>query len=288
MEVGKHCSTKARAAEVEQEEGDAMEHGGEGGSAVVAMEDTTKPQIDVKMDVAVFLCQACLLPLKPPIFKCDAAGHILCSYCRGGHGDICSRADTHCGELDAFVAAAKVPCPYREFGCERYVVFHGAAEHRRACPCAPCSCPDPGCPFVGAPPALLDHLAAAHARPIIAVRYDRSWNLHLSLSQVWHVLVGQEDRSVFLVCLGALGAATTTVSLVHVTADGAAGPKFWCKLSVERQGDGKDKRVLMASTVSTSTLTGGAPAPGQGMFLAVPKELLSGDMLALRIRIDQL
>ena len=46
-----------------------MQDGGEEGSAVAAVEDTTDPQIDVTMDVAVLLCRACLLPLKPPIFK---------------------------------------------------------------------------------------------------------------------------------------------------------------------------------------------------------------------------
>ncbi|XP_047057765.1 E3 ubiquitin-protein ligase SINA-like 10 [Lolium rigidum] len=287
MEFEQHHSKKARGAELKPEEGDVMQ---DGGSAVMAVEDTAELQIDVRMDVEALLCQACLLPLKPPIFKCEAAGHILCSYCRGGHGQTCSRADTHCGELDAVVSAAKILCPYGKFGCERYVVFHGAAEHQRTCPCAPCSCPEPGCAFQGSPPALLDHFAAGHSRPVIAVRYGRSWNLSLPLSQRWHVIVGQEDRSVFLVCLGALGAAATAVSLVHVRADGggAAATKFWCKLSVERPGDDKDRRVLMASTVSSSALTGGAPAPGQGMFLAVPQELLSGDMVALRIRIDQL
>jgi hypothetical protein len=54
--------------------------------------------------------------------QCEAAGHILCSYCRGGHGETCSHADTHCSELDAVVRAAKVYCPYSEFGCERYVM----------------------------------------------------------------------------------------------------------------------------------------------------------------------
>jgi hypothetical protein len=222
--------------------------------------------------------------------QCEAAGHILCSYCRAGHGETCSRADTHCGDLDAVVSAAKVLCPNSEFGCDRYVVFHGVAEHRRACPCAPCFCPDPGCAFRGSPPALLDHFAAHHSRPVIALRYGRSWNLSLPRSQRWHVVVGQEDGGVFLVCLGALGATATAVSLVHVRADGgAAAPEFWCKLSVERPGDDKaDKRVLMASPVSSSALSGGAPAAGQGMFLAVPQELLSGDMVALSIRIDQL
>jgi hypothetical protein len=51
------------------EEGDVMQDGGEGGSAVMAVEDTAELQIDVRMDVDALLCQACLLPLKPPIFK---------------------------------------------------------------------------------------------------------------------------------------------------------------------------------------------------------------------------
>jgi hypothetical protein len=49
----------------------------------------------------------------------------------------------------------------------------------------------------------------------------------------------------------------------------------------------KDKVVFMAS-IASSALTGGTPVPGQGMFLAVPQELLSGDKLELSIRIDQL
>jgi hypothetical protein len=40
-------------------------------------------------------------------------------------------------------------------------------------------------------------------------------------------------------------------------------------ISVEHPGGDKEKVVLMASVVS-SALTGGAPTPGQGMFLAVP------------------
>ncbi|VAI79627.1 unnamed protein product [Triticum turgidum subsp. durum] len=68
-----------------------------------------------------------------------------------------------------------------------------------------------------------------------------------------------------------------------------AAPQFWCKLSVERLGgDNRDRLVLMASAVSSSALSTGAPAPGQGMFLAVPQELLSGDTLTLTVRIDMI
>jgi hypothetical protein len=118
--------------------------------------------------------------------------------------------------------------------------------------------------------------AAAHSRLAVTVRYGLPCNLSLPLSQRRHAVVGEEDKSVLLVCLFALGA----VSLVCVRADGAAAPQFVCKVSVEHPGDDKDKVVL--------SLDSEQRAPGQGMVLAVPHELLSGDMLALSIRIDQL
>jgi E3 ubiquitin-protein ligase SIAH1 len=222
--------------------------------------------------------------------QCES-GHVLCCYCRGGHVEVCGRADIHCDGMDAFVSAAKVPCAYARFGCDSYVVYHQAAQHKRDCHHAPCLCPEPGCGFLGVPPALIDHFASTHSRTIIAVRYGRPWNLSLPLAQRWHVVVGQDDQSVFLVTLGELGAAATAVSTVCVRADGAAAaagaPQFWCKLSVEHPGGDKDKVVLMASSVGSSALSNGAPVPGQGMFLAVPRELMSGDMLAISVRIDQ-
>ncbi|KAM0898245.1 hypothetical protein ACQ4PT_022050 [Festuca glaucescens] len=104
--------------------------------------------------------------------------------------------------------------PYREFGCDRYVVYHGAAEHQHAFPCAPCSCPKASYAFVGSPSALLGHFAAAHSRLAVTVLYGRSCNVSLPLSQRWHAVVREEDKSVLLVCLGALGAVATAVSLV--------------------------------------------------------------------------
>ena len=50
----------------------------------------------------------------------------MCCYCRNGHGEVCGRADIHCGGMDAFVCAAKVPCAYRGYRCDSYVVYHQA------------------------------------------------------------------------------------------------------------------------------------------------------------------
>ncbi|XBI23541.1 hypothetical protein VPH35_048762 [Triticum aestivum] len=255
-------------------------------------ESMAPTQIDVRMDVTLLHCQGCLLPLKPPPPpppRCDAVGHIVCYYCRAGHRAICRRANTHCGQLDKVVDTAKVPCPYKAIGCERYVVFHEAADHRRVCQCAPCTCPESACAFVGSRAMLVDHFAGDHQH---ATYFCRSSSFpkkkSFSLSHGWHLLIGEEDCSVFLVSLRPLGPGTV-VSLVCVRPDGEAetGPRFWCKLSIERRGGDKNyDLVLMTSHVISNALSTCAPALGHGMFLVVPEELLSGDTLTLSVRID--
>ncbi|RLM75540.1 E3 ubiquitin-protein ligase SINA-like 5 [Panicum miliaceum] len=65
------------------------------------------------MGRALFTYQACLDPLKPPTFKCEA-GHVVCGSCRVSHGQACGCAATTiaCPDVDAFVREAKVPCPH--------------------------------------------------------------------------------------------------------------------------------------------------------------------------------
>jgi hypothetical protein len=134
----------------------------------------------------------------------------------------------------------------------------------------------------------VDHFATIHSQPITYVRYGRSWNLSLPLTKSWHVVVGQEDQNVFLVTLGELGAAGTAVSLVCVRANNTATTvtQFWCKLSVVHPGGDKDKVVLMSSAVSNNAMFDGTPSPEQEMFLAVPQELIFGELLAINVRID--
>ncbi|VAH85865.1 putative E3 ubiquitin-protein ligase SINA-like 9 [Triticum dicoccoides] len=288
--------------------------GGEGilAVAVVPMEaiPMAEPQIlaggkTVGLRADLLDCHNCRLPLKPPIFKCDAE-HLVCSSCRGAHAEACGgRAAVHSALADIFAAAATVPCGYERYGCDAGgVVYHEAADHRRACQHAPCCCPDRagaagigGCGFVGSRQDLLDHISGPdHSRPIIVVRYGQPWNLSLPLSRRWHILVGEEDKAVaaaagadrhrnlFLVSLGERG-ATTAVSLVCVRADGTApgAPQFACKLAVESDGC---RLTLESPLVCSSSLSGGLP--GEVKCLPVPKDFLSGDSVPLSIHIEKL
>lgn len=301
MENGEQSGKKARAQQAvpngvvkqEREEGEVSQ-ADEAAGALVPVEAMAEPQINVRMEVALLHCTACLRPLKPPIFKCEV-GHTVCCSCHGDHCPVCNRATTYsrCGDLDAFVGAVKVPCPYEEYGCKSYVIYYEVAGHEGECACAPCSCPEPGCGFSSSPAKLLDHFAAVHSWPVAQVRYGKPCKLTVTPTRRWHVLVGEEDRCMFLVSLGALGAGTA-VSLVCVRTNGAAAaagaPQFRCKLWVEVPSN-KENLALVTSMVRSSNLSGGFAAAEQGMFLMVPPDLLhgeSGEVLLLSVRIDKL
>jgi E3 ubiquitin-protein ligase SIAH1 len=229
---------------------------------------------------------------------CDlqcGAGHVVCFACRTTHGQVCAAGAAHvaCAEVDAFVRDAKQACAFEEFGCRRPVVYHEAEDHQRACPWAPCYCPCPGCDFFSAPATLPDHLATAHGCPVTEVSYGKPHVLAVPPpARGWHALVGEEDRCAFLLsaCAVGAGAAAAAVSLVCVRANGGA-TQYRCKLWAEVPSN-KDNMTMMMAVVASSNLSGGLPpAADQGMFLAVPQDIMhdvSGDAPLLKVRIDKI
>ncbi|KAG2595983.1 hypothetical protein PVAP13_5KG122800 [Panicum virgatum] len=257
-----------------------------------------EPQINFRMSVSLFHCGACFRPLKPPTFKRFACSVRPGTACAAPAATATARSATAprtyaaCDGEDAFLQDAKLPCAYKEFGCESYVVYHKEADHLRACPWAPCSCPDHGCRVFTSPARLLEHLGGRHSWPVTGVSYGKPCKLPVPPPQGWHVLVGGEDRCVFLVSASALGAATA-VSLVCVRANGdaaaAGAPQFECRIWVEAPG-ASGSTAMIASTVRSSSLSRGFVAADQDMFLAVPPELLhgaSGETPILSVRINK-
>jgi hypothetical protein len=76
---------RQEAAAKEREEGEVALAGGPAAAAVAvaasaeALEAVAPPQIDVRVDVSMLHCQACLLPLKPPVFKVIIDLRLICS-----------------------------------------------------------------------------------------------------------------------------------------------------------------------------------------------------------------
>jgi len=84
----------------------------------------------------------------------------------GGHG---GSGSGRCSVL--------LDCCYAGRCCTARTAYHLKEEHERACPHAPCFCPEPGCGFAGAAAAeLLDHLTGLHAWPSRTFRYWRPFD----------------------------------------------------------------------------------------------------------------
>ncbi|CAO2193428.1 unnamed protein product [Urochloa humidicola] len=272
----------------EQQVGEAGH--GAGAEAVVTLEE----QIDFRMGLSLFRCRACPLPLKPPTFKC-VAGHIVCGACRASHAQACAAATAACPVADAFVHDAKRPCAFQNHGCASYVVYYQAADHGRTCPWAPCYCPDPSCDTFTSPARLLEHFRTAHPTwPVTSVAYGTPMRVALppAAPQGLHVLVGEEDQSMFLMSSSALGAATAvSVVCVRANGDAAAGlSQFDCKIWVHfsREIDlGRNYTMVTFPMPSSYLLPGSFTAAEQDYFLAVTPKMARDASGVLTIRIEK-
>jgi E3 ubiquitin-protein ligase SIAH1 len=193
------------------------------------------------------------------LWQCEA-GHSACSACHAllpKECYACGRAGAYRRNttLEDVVGWYRVPCPNEAYGCRACVTYHEAGAHQVECPCAPCRCSEPGCAFVGSPPMLLDHLAAApHSWPVDTIRYgvNRIFSLPATLPR--RLLVA-EDGIVFLVSSCAMGASHRGASVVCVRASAAAaaGQKYKC--SMIAPGRAEDALVQMMEVPSCSELS---------------------------------
>ncbi|PNT63058.1 hypothetical protein BRADI_4g10970v3 [Brachypodium distachyon] len=210
-------------------------------------DDTSATSIAAVKDANKLDCSECAAPLKTPIYKCEAAGHKVCSACRGS-GNPCracgsnngaaASSYTRCGDdLDGLARALKVACPHKPYVCKKRVPCLDVDDHRLCCPDAPCSCSIPPCSggFLGSPMAVHDHLTGpAHSWPRTVIDTDyrgKALQLGLTLSgpESRQLLVSKEDDSVF-VLLAAAAAARVSLTCLRASAAAAAGPHYWAVL----------------------------------------------------------
>ncbi|KAE8817188.1 E3 ubiquitin-protein ligase [Hordeum vulgare] len=275
-----------------------------GAGAIVAAEARSpRAELAVRIDMCVLHCPLCQLPFKPPVFQCKR-GHLACGGCVArlpcGQCKACADGDGFfdpCPALDAVVSSTRVGCP--NAGCHRYVTYHEADEHQRACPHAPCRCAEPGCAFVGAAPDLAFHLNAAHSVPVRSVQYGKVSRFQVPVSTPRMLLVGEDDGRVFLLTAGALGAAATAVSVVCARGSAATKQRFTCKMWVNLTASaaangGKADIALVEMQVRSSTCPGNVVAAAEPTFLAVtPAYLVPGAdgaapmEMPLNVRIDK-
>ncbi|XP_047053612.1 uncharacterized protein LOC124659837 isoform X1 [Lolium rigidum] len=245
------------------------------------------------VDLSVLNCTVCSCPLKRPVFQCIGR-HLACGRCvtelPGEQCQMCEHGSgfSPCPIMDDIISSAMVDCSHD--GCKSSVPYHELDDHESACSHAPCYCTEAGCGFIGPPQVLLDHLAALHSMPVHTVNYGKVHRLLVSKPRF--LLHGEGDDSVFLLVVGALGAAMV-VSVVCIRA--GASPSYAVKLWVNgpalpSRAAGRIKWKMEA--VTSSTRTGKVVVEELPSFLTVPPAYLgwleASKAVTLDIRIDRM
>ncbi|XP_037403880.1 uncharacterized protein LOC119266718 [Triticum dicoccoides] len=250
----------------------------------------------IRMDMSLLSCRVCYHPVKPPVFQCNV-GHLACGTCLaelpGEQCPICKHGGgfSRCPVMDDVVLSSEMKCSYG--GCQSYVPYHELDGHQRVCPRAPCFCTEPGCGFCGPPVALLGHLTAVHSVPVQKVQYG---NVHrLRLSEARCLLHAEEDDSVFLLAVGAVGALdmATVVSAVCICAGASLEPRHVVKLRANGPpppSSAAGSILLDLKAVTNSNRPGEVAVEELPSFLMVPPTYLVGSEaseVSLDVRIDR-
>lgn len=225
--------------------------------------------------------------------------------CGSCHGQLstnqchwCAGANAFCPAMDAVISKVLVPCPHEAYGCRASLAYYLASDHGSACAHAPCACGEPGCAFLGSPPMLLSHLAAApHCWPVDKLQYGEVLRIRVPDTEPRRLLVAEEDggERVFVLAVGGDRAARVvpvTAACVRAPGAAAAGPQFTCKMwatGCKAPASGKMESVLVDMEVPSASAAGAVAADEVDTFLPVPPKMLRGpsSQMHLSVRIDK-
>lgn len=106
-----------------------------------------------------------------------------------------------CGDIEVVVDSVRVACRNKEYGCDEKVDYINN-NHEETCTYAPCSCPLPGCNFVGSSDQLSLHFSSKHWNSGRRFRYDSPLAVSLEMNEPFLVLQAEEDGVLFLLNKG--------------------------------------------------------------------------------------
>ncbi|CAA7030330.1 unnamed protein product [Microthlaspi erraticum] len=114
-------------------------------------------------------CPTCREPLKKPIYQCSSNGHLACSPCVTKRLNRCTFCRSHIGDIrcramEKIIETSIVPCRNSVYGCqETFTYGNKPSSHENLCGYMPCSCPLPGCNFIGSYSRLRYHARSSHS-----------------------------------------------------------------------------------------------------------------------------
>ncbi|XP_048567387.1 E3 ubiquitin-protein ligase SINA-like 5 [Triticum urartu] len=269
------------------------EEDGETTATVMVAAAAAAPRVEIVVDFDKSLldCPLCSLPLKPPVFQCPAK-HAACGPCAANQANQCPACDGAYERdegADRYLMAVRVPCPNQAYGCGSSVVYCMVGDHRLVCPHAPCRCPEPGCGFLGAPPALRVHLAERHAWPVTDIAYGSVLEVQM---QGRRLLSAEGGERLFLLVASERGVKVVRVSAA-VDEDGPSASWYRCKVWVHAPVDTDtghmDVLMLDAKVESCAVPSEEAAMGAGGRYLPVPSDVPApeGGGIVIRLRIDK-
>ncbi|XP_037417340.1 uncharacterized protein LOC119280652 [Triticum dicoccoides] len=167
------------------------------------------------------------------------------------------------------------------------------SDHRLVCPHAPCRCPEPGCGFLGPPPALRGHLAECHQWQVTDIAYGSVLEVQMqALEQGRRLLAAEDGERLFLLVASERGVKVVRVSAA-AEEEGPAASWYRCKVWVHAPVDtdtGHMDVVMLDAKVGSCAVPSEEAAMGAGgRCLPVPSVVPApeGGGIVLRLRIDK-
>ncbi|KAL3640404.1 hypothetical protein CASFOL_015372 [Castilleja foliolosa] len=235
-------------------------------------------------DPDVLDCTICFVPLRPPVYQCEN-GHIACASCCSNMKNKCAVCSmpigyNRCRAIENVIESIRISCPNMRYGCKKLLTYNKKLDHEKTCNYSPCSCPYPGCAYIGRSISLYSHFYTQHTDSSMRFHFDFAFSVMFSNNQKYTFLQARDGRTLFVLnrCIEPRGSFINVVCI----ASALSKTKFLYEISAK---DGVSSMNLKTVAEVTPQWNG---LPPDKKYLFVPKDFVSDGELKLELTIRKL
>ncbi|KAG8384148.1 hypothetical protein BUALT_Bualt04G0088100 [Buddleja alternifolia] len=153
-------------------------------------------------DPDVLDCPVCFDPLSSPVYQCEN-GHISCASCCTVMKNKCPNCCmpigyNRCRAIEKVLEAVRIACRNKPYGCMETLNYSEKLAHEKTCNNAPCSCPHPGCDYVGMSKCLYAHFAMLHRNSSKQFIFGSYVSISLDNAQK-HMFLQEKNESILFI-----------------------------------------------------------------------------------------
>ncbi|KAK4393571.1 Methionyl-tRNA formyltransferase [Sesamum angolense] len=120
-----------------------------------------------------------------------------------------------CRAIEKVLESVKITCRNMPHGCKETLSYSKKLAHEKTCNCAPCSCPHPGCNYVGICKSLYAHFALQHSHSSKQFRFNSAISISLDTNQN-HVILQERSHSILFILNRSIESRGSFVNVVCV------------------------------------------------------------------------